>query len=72
MWRGCVSVAICVAIWVGLLAYSYGEPDSSIGKLIRMPFGFLIVTFGIFVLLTPIERYFKRRGKPLFIVEHDV
>jgi len=69
---GVAVVASAVAMWVGLLAYGYGEPELWIGKLVRTPIGIPALILGISFLLLPIEKYLGHRGKPLFLAGQDV
>jgi ABC-type sulfate transport system permease component len=68
---GAVATLALVALWVTILAYGYSAPDSLLGRLIRLPLAVPIIIFGSSFLLVPVEWYFKRRGKPLFVREHD-
>ena len=68
---GAVATFVLVALWVAILAYGYSAPDSLLGRLIRLPLAVPIIIFGSSLLIVPVEWYFKRRGKPLFVREHD-
>ena len=68
---GAVVTLILVALWVAILAYGYSAPDSLLGKLTRLPLAVPVIIFGSSFLIVPVEWYFKRRGKPLFVREHD-